>query len=295
MTRLLGSLLMTALSAGGFLAQAAGDTRAADLLKEARAALGGDAAVNRVQALLATGHIARAAGATRLEGDLTLQFALPDRLLRTEALSPDGGLTLITEQGVRGNVLLRGARTFNAPPGAVIRTPPPPARGSEAEAEALRAARADLARLSLGLLLKAPGTQPLDFAYGGTAESPDGTADVLDVKGRDGSTFAAKLLLDRATHRPLMLTYRGVAPRMVVQTRRVERGTPPPDASQVPSAPPSEAVDIEVFYDDYRTVGGLMLPHHITRSVGGDVQEEWTFSSWQVNPTFKPDAFDVKP
>lgn len=295
MARLLGYLLMTALSAGGFLAQAAGDTRAADLLKQARTALGGEAALNAVNAVLGTGHVARAAGPTRLEGDLTLQFALPDRLLRTEALSPDGGLTLVSDQGFSGDTLLRAARTFNAPPGAIIRTPPPPARGTDAEAEALRAARADLARLAVGLLLKAPGTQPLDFAYGGTAESPDGTADVLDVKGRDGSTFAAKLLLDRTTHRPLMLTYRGVAPRMVVQTRRVERGTPPPDASQ-PTAPPAgEAVDIEVFYDDYRKVGSLMLPHHITRSVGGEAQEEWTFSSFQLNPTFKPDAFDVKP
>lgn len=294
MTRLLGYLLMTALSAGGFFAQAAGDTRAADLLQQARAALGGEAALNGVTSLTATGHVARAAGTARLEGDLTLQFALPDRLLRTDALSPDGGLTLVTDQGFNGDALLRSSRTFNAPPGAIIRTPPPPARGSEAEAEALRAARADLARLTLGLLLRAPGSQPLDITYGGTAESPDGTADVLDVKARD-SAFAAKLLLDRSTHRPLMLTYRGVAPRMVVRTQRVERGAAPPDAASIPALPQGETVDIELFYDDYRKVGALMLPHHITRSVGGEVSEEWTLSAFQLNPTFKPGTFDAKP
>jgi hypothetical protein len=296
MERLLGYLLMAALTAGGYVAQVAGDEKAAELLKQARVALGGEAAVQNVQGLSATGTVKRAAGNLQLAGDVTLHMQLPDRMLRTDSISPDGAITLVNDQGMNGDTLLRAARTFNAPPGAVIRTPPPPPKGSEAEAQALRAARADLARLTVALLLRAPQSQPVDFTYGGQAEAPDGKADVIDVKGRDGSTFAAKLFLDSTSHRPLMLAYRGVAPRMVVQTRRAERGATPsaerlPDP---PALPAGDVVDIEMFLDDYRAVNGLLLPHHITRSVGGEVTEELTFTSYQVNPAFKPGTFEAK-
>ncbi len=294
MERLLGYLLMTALTLGGYAAQLTGDTKAAELLRQARASLGGEPAMTNVQALSTKGAVKRAAGTLQLAGDIELDLQLPDRMLRTDSLSPDGGMTLVTEQGVNGGTLLRGSRTFNAPPGAVIRTPPPPPKGSDAEAEALRASRADLARLTVALLLRAPASQPLDFSYGGTAEAPDGKADVIDVKGRDGNTFAAKLFLDVSTHRPLMLSYRGVAPRLVVQNRRVERGGPPPDASQPSPQPAGDVVDIDMFLDDYREVGALMLPHHITRSIAGEVSEEWTLTSYTVNPSFKPGTFDPR-
>ena len=294
MQRRFGYLVMTALAIGVCALQAADDTKAADLLAQARVALGGEQVLARVQSVSASGTVTRAAGSMQLSGDLSLQLQLPDRMLRTDALSPAGGLTLVTEQGVNGDVLLRGSRTFNAPPGAIIRTPPPPAKGSDAEAQALRAARADLARLALALLLRTPDSQPTEFSYGGTAEAPDGKADVIDVKGRDGNAFAARLFLDAATRRPLMLSYRGVAPRMVVQTRRVERGAAPPDAGAPAAPPPGDVVDIDMFLDDYRRVDGIMLPHHITRSVAGEVTEEWTIKSFATNPAFKPGTFDPR-
>lgn len=297
MERLLGYLLLVALGAGGYLAEAAGDTKAADLLRQARIALGGEARVESVRTLSLAGAVSRVlGGGTRLDGDLTIELAFPDRMLRTESLSPDGGVTLVTAQGVNGDTLLRSARTFNAPPGAVIRTPPPPARGSDAEREALRAARADLARLTIALLARVPTTLPVEVSYAGQAESPDGTADVVDVKATDGSAFATKLFLDAASHRPLMLSYRGVAPRMVVQTRRLQ-GAPPRDgrAPDLPAPPqPGEVVDIEMFLDDYRPVNGVLLPHRITRAVAGETNEEWTFKSTAVNPTLKPDTFEAK-
>jgi hypothetical protein len=38
-------------------------------------------------------------------------------------------------------------------------------------------------------------------------------------------------------------------------------------------------------------VDGVMLPHHITRSVGGEANEELTFKTIKVNPAFKAEAF----
>jgi hypothetical protein len=296
MTHLLTSLLLATLTLGGLLSQAIGDSHAAEVLQRARTALGGESRLGGVRAISATGKVTRAAGAMQLSGDLTLQIELPDRMLRTDSLSPDGGLTVVTDQGVNGTALLRASRTFNAPPGAVIRVPPPPPKGSEAEAQAVRAARADLARLTIALLLRAPTSQPLTFTYGGRAEASDGRADVLDITGSEGNTFAAKLFLDEKTHRPLMLSYRGVAPRMFMQTRRVD-GPQPADgaaAAGPASLPQGDIVEIQMFLDDYRQDEGILLPHHITRSVGGEVNEDWTLASFKVNPAFKTGTFDAK-
>jgi hypothetical protein len=73
---------------------------------------------------------------------------------------------------------------------------------------------------------------PLEFTDGGEAESPDGKADVVNVKGP--GSFAARLFIDKSSHRPLMLSYQGVAPRMVVQTMR---GGPTPDPAAASATP----------------------------------------------------------
>ena len=77
----------------------------------------------------------------------------------------------------------------------MIRTAPPPT--GDAEAQALRNARADLARMALAFLLTSPASMPLEFTYGGEAESDDGKADVVDAKG--AGNFAARIFLDQKT------------------------------------------------------------------------------------------------
>jgi hypothetical protein len=135
----------------------------------------------------------------------------------------------------------------------------------------------------------------LEFRYGGEAEAADGKADILQVKG--ANSFAAQMFLDKTTHRPLMLAYKGVAPQMRVQT---VQGPPPAggrggaEPSTDHAAPPPTLVDIDMFLDDYRAIDGVMLPHHITRSIDGKTNEEWTFKTIKVNPAFKADAFSVK-
>jgi hypothetical protein len=285
-------LISAALTLGGYAARAAGDTKAAELLAQARAAIGGDSKVSKVQALSCTGSLQRAMGDRQIGGEVTIDLQLPDKFLRTDSVSPMGdGALIVTEQGVNGDKVLRNSKTLNTSPGMMIRMPPPPAPGSDAEMQLLRNSRAELARLSVVLLLTSPSSTPLEFTYGGEAESTDGKADVLDVKGP--SSFAAKLFLDKATHRPLMLTYRGVAPRMVMQTQRGD-GPGAGQRQELPPPPAPEQVDISMFLDDYRSVDGVMLPHHITRAVGGQPSEEWTFKTIKVNPTFKAETFASK-
>jgi hypothetical protein len=296
MSKIASLVAILFLSFASFVAQATGDSKAADLLAQARAALGGEKPLAKVQGLSCAGTLQRLAGDRQIGGELTLDLQLPDKMLRSESISPMGdGALVVTDQGINGDAVLRRAKTLNAPAGMIIRMPPPPAPGSDAEAQALRNSRAEMARLTVALLLVAPPSLPLEFAYAGEAEAADGKADVLNVKGP--ASFVAQLFLDKATHRPLMLSYKGVAPQIRVQTQR----GPAPDGADAhgrgddgaaAGAPP--VVDINMFLDDYKPVDGLMLPHHITRAVDGKTNEEWTFTSIKVNPSFKPDTFSAK-
>jgi hypothetical protein len=283
-----------AMTAGGFAARLSGDTKAEQLMAQARAALGGEKSLSKVQGLTATGTYQRTMQDRQLSGEVTIDLQLPDKMLRTESMSPMGDMTIITEQGVNGEKLLRHQRTLNGPPGMVVRMGAAPT--GDAEAQAIRNARADLARTALAFLLMSPASLPLEFSAGGEAASDEGKADVIDVKG--AGNFAARLLLDQKSHRPLMLMYRGVAPRVMIQTQQGAppdggrgRGEPTHDA---PAAPAPQVVDITLYLDDYKPVEGVMLPHHIARSVDGKPTEDMTFKTITLNPTFKADAFATR-
>lgn len=289
MKRFLTSVIVIAVAASATGA----DKKADDLIAQARAAIGGDKNIAKVQGLSLTGAVSRAVGERTVAGEMTIDLQLPDKMLRSDAISPMGdSVLLITEQGFNGDTLLRFSKVSGAGPGMMIRTPPPPAPGSADEAQQLRNSRADFARLAVAMLLTAPKSMPIDFTYGGEAESPDGKADVIDLKG-EGS-FAAKLLLDQKSRRPLMLTYRGLSPRMVVQTQTVGGGRGDAARGELPAPPPPPLVDINMFFDDYKSVDGLMLPHHVARAVDGKTTEEWTFKTIKINPAFKADTFAKK-
>jgi hypothetical protein len=296
MQRVMMSCVSLGMMLGSLLAGAEGDTKAAALLEQARAALGGGSKLSKVQGLSATGTLAREMADRQVTGELTIDVQLPDKMVRTDSMSPMGDATIVLINGVNGETLIRNSKTLNAGPGLMVRMPASPAAGSDAETQALRAARAELARFAVAFLLTPPPSMPLEFVHGGEAESPDGKADVVNVKGP--GSFAARLFFDKSSHRPLMLSYQGVAPRMVVQTMR---GGPAPDpaaaerhANEGAAAQPPQAVDIQMFLDDYRPVDGVMFPHHVSRSVDVKTTEEWTFKTIKINPAFKPDAFSGK-
>jgi len=291
MPRILMSLFSLFLTLAGFVAQISGDARTSELLAQARAALGGEKTLAKVHGLSAAGTFTRVLPDRQLAGDMTIDLQLPDKMLRTESVSPFGDATIVTLQGVNGDQVLRNARTIGGGPNMIVRMAPP-AAGSDAEAQPLRNGRAEMVRLRIALFLTPPPSMPVDFAYGGEAEAEDGKADVLDVKGP--GSFVVRLFLDKTTHRPLMLSYKGVAPTMVV---RRQEGGPPPDSPTVerpaaPQAPP--LVDITMFFGDYKETDGVWMPHHVSRSVDGKPSEDWTFKSVKLNPAFKADAFSAK-
>jgi hypothetical protein len=320
-------------SGGVSLAQS-GDAKAAAVMAAARKALGGEQRLAALKALSLRGAYRRDMGAPgggggamsislsgpgpggpgggspQLTGDLEIDVAFPDNYIKV-----DNGTGMMAITRIDG---FEGDRPFSdvssSQPGMRIFADDP-TKDPATRAAALRRSREELARLLLGLIA---GTQPsfaVTYTYAGQAESPDGTADVIDVKGPDN--FTARLLLDTKSHLPLMLTYTAPEPRMVMRTSRDMGGRPPAAAGHGGAAPaateplspeererlakamteadstPLKLIEYRVFFTDFRTVGGLSLPHHITRGTAEKTTEEWEIKSYAVNPTLKADRFKV--
>ena len=130
--------------------------------------------------------------------------------------------------------------------------------------EALRRARqADLTRLLLILL----AATDVPVAWIGTAEAPDGKADVLELT--PANQPAIRLFLDETSHMPLMITWQGAG--------RGRGG-----AAQIPQ---------QMTVAEYKTVNGIKFPHLITRGTSEQTVEEWTIENYRVNPSFRADVF----
>jgi hypothetical protein len=142
----------------------------------------------------------------------------------------------------------------------------------------LRARQADLARLMVMWLLDTDA--PVTWV--GTAESPDGKADVLELRAADAST---RLFLDQATHMPLMITWQ--VGRLLAAGRRGGGG----DGQSPPVSRAPEQPALQFTMSDYRVVNGLKLPHLITRGTPDRTIEEWNVKSYKLNPVFKADVF----
>ena len=165
----------------------------------------------------------------------------------------------------------------------------------------LRQRQADLSRLMFVWLL----TTDAPVTWIGTAESPDGTADVVELRPADG-TPSTRLFLDAATHMPLMITWPGAAPQGAGRrgggARRggadqpggAQPGGDPAAAPPPPAPAPPQQATLRMTLADYKTVGGIKLPHTITRGVNGQTNEEWAISSYKVNQTFRSNTFEQK-
>ena len=165
-----------------------------------------------------------------MSGDIEIDVEFPDKYIKVDVGT--GMMAMTRTEGFEGD---RPVRRRGVQPARHAGHREPAGDDPAARQAALRRSREDLARLLLGIVA---GTQPsfaVTYTYAGQAESPDGKADVIDVKGADN--FAARLFLDAQSHLPLMLTYMAPEPRMVMRTSR--DGGPPAAAGQAVERPPT--------------------------------------------------------
>lgn len=274
-----------------------GETRAAELVAKARQAIGGDAKLKSIKSLSITGTYRRVMGERETTGDSEFELLLPDRIRRSETMNIMPGIEMTRTDVLNGSEVWSDAQSSGAHAGGggvVIRRAPE--GGPEVRANSENAVRADLARTSLAFLLSTPSTVPLEYTYVGEAEAPDGKAEVIDVTGPNN--FSVRIFLDQKTSRPLMMTYKGRAPRYTMRTitgpqvNREEMDKRAQEEAAKAAAAPD--VEFQLSLDDYREVNGVLFPHSLSRMVDGKTTEETTIKKIVVNPQIKPDRFEKK-
>jgi len=298
--------------------------RGASLLAEARKAIGGEDKVAAVKRLQVTGTFLRSTGPDQIiDGDFDVFVELPDKYRRNELTGFAGANVDRTEVlngtdvwdetsggftggrgfpggggfgrgggggGARGGGDRGGFRGGGRPPqnaGAPQPDAAPPT-DERLKEQQRRTRQAELARLALVWLLTTDG--PVTWI--GTAESPDGTADVLEVRPANG--VPTRLFLESSTHLPLMITWQGQPSRGGDLGRR---GSGQGRRGGAPAGPPSPPATqgqatLELYMSQYKSVNGITLPHLITRGTAGTTQEELRVKSFKINPTFKADTFN---
>ncbi len=148
----------------------------------------------------------------------------------------------------------------------------------------------EMLRTTLSLLLSAPEGMEVSYSYAGETTVDGATANVIDVDSL-GSKF--KLYLDKTTNLPKMISYLG-APMKVV---KFEKPASSDNAAEkdvkviVRKMESSETVERQVRFSDFRTVGGLILPHKWTETVAGNTGETVDITSYEINPANIADKF----
>jgi hypothetical protein len=293
------ALLFGLLAAAWLTGTAAADEKAAEILSQARKALGGEK-LDKLQGLSAEGSYRRVMGEREMSGDLELALQLPDKYLRMETVGLDPSNPMRRFSGFNGTTVIES--TSGGGGGMMFRTmmgPGPDGREltpEEREQRRLRMIQRDFGRLLVVLTAGSTPAFPVEYTWAGVAESDDGKADVLDVKGPDD--FSARLFVDQATHLPLMLSYREPMPRF--QQFRGTAGQPPSREeiekrmAEMRAAGPPPLADVQLFVADHEKVDGVLLPRTVRRAVDGKTVEELQLTKLQVNPAFKADKFEKK-
>jgi hypothetical protein len=269
--------------------------KAQQLIAQSRAALGGD----KLKSLSVTGNYRRTFGQMEMAGEVSYDLLLPDKMMKTETMNPAPSLEITRVETLNGDEVWDDQQQRGGGGMMIFRRGPggPGVDPQKAHDMMRQIVRSDFARLAIGWLMTTPSSFPVEYSFAGEAESPDGKADVLEVKGPGG--FAARLFLDQKTHYPLMLTYNGKKPRIITQTA-------PPGAHRNPEemekrmkegeAEDAKQPDVEfrIYLSDYREVNGVSFPHKLTKSIENEVNEEMEIKTVKINPQLKPEKFVKK-
>ncbi len=313
------SVVLMALSVIGQQVSATkGDVeRAIELLKQARAAIGGEPAISSIQSLSISGKSHRQLqlpdqSAKELNGEFELHMLLPDKMMRLEKMmigTPDGAErpNISDDKDVK---IFKDARVKIIRGGDMER--------GEAEKVMRQHEQSEIAHWMLGLLLTPPPAFDATYNYVGEGDVEGIRAEIIEAQSAGG--FAMKIYLDKNSHLPLMMSYQGSLPRIpfgqglkiegpgdggedivIVRHRKEgESGQELPriivkgkdgetvvqdgDKFTLPaSAPEFENALIQVRFSDFRTEGGVMLPHTLTQLVNGKVETVWTVERYDIN------------
>jgi hypothetical protein len=308
----------------------------AKILGDVRKALGADKGEVKTLAVVGRSQRNRSDGSSS-ESDFEMFMELPDKFMKRDVVMAMGPTSVYRMSGFNGDGLIN---EVDAPPslstgGGMIRmissggpaqgAQQTPEQAAEARKRQLTTAKQDFARLALGMFATSSAAYPVELTYGGEAESADGKAYVILVKGE--GNFAAKLFVDTKTNLPLMLSWMDKEPLQVTMGPGGGRaggggaggggagggafvvgggGHPgmtgaPGDLEKMQKEMEEKikeaearrrTVEFRVFYGDYKTFNGVKLPTRIQRMVDGTPSDEMTFDRVQVNGKIDPKKFE---
>ncbi|MBK6797052.1 MAG: hypothetical protein IPG76_09760 [Acidobacteria bacterium] len=190
--------------------------------------------------------------------------------------------------------------------------------------------RREMIQVMLVWLLVTPPSSQMQYVYIGEAPGPEGSKlDVLDGKSADG--IGVRLYFTQEDHKLIGLSYKartrsrnfGARPAGGPGGPGGQAGQPaqggqrPPQQGQAaggqgqrPEATPEERerrmkeamdafekspeVDFRWALSEYKSVGGINLPHRLTKFEGQNANEEWEISKFKVNPKLTADKFVKK-
>jgi hypothetical protein len=301
--------------------------RAQTILSEMHKAMGGER-LAALRTIVASGRTRRVRGDNLVPIEFEINIELPDKYVRKDEVPAEESQP--TSNGFVGSEVVQfplapAGRGRPGGPGPVAAGPggrgPTPAPTPE-QLEAQRAARLatvkqDFARLMLGLVASSLETYPLQFGYAAQAAAPQGTADVLDVRG--AGNFSARLFVGSDTRLPIMVSWQAPPSAVLVRTPGgaaspsvppgavfIDAPAPPPAGSS-PEASAEYAkqvaalrqkaqatpVEYRLYYADYRDVDGVKFPFRLRRAIGADTTEETIFDRFRLNTRIDPRKFAV--
>lgn len=307
--------------------------RAMELLRQARAAIGGDNAVKNVENLSLKGKSRRVLkiknqADKEINSEYEMAVLLPNQIFKMEriGLHGDGSNTFKFEIEDNDEV---AEKVFE------IRTDK-----EERTDDGMKVSRTnmdnEMYRFTLGFLLTPPKDANLNYDYTGEENVDGQTANVISVSSN--GNVVMRLYLDKQSNLPLMMSYKGHVrhthpvvmelsnnangkinsgekevvivresngnvsrelPDKIMFERKANGDVSNMDGKFNVVVRESAGAEIHVKFSDYRNVGGLRLPFQITEIVNGTVDQTITVDSYEINvpnmaERFKPHKVQIR-
>ena len=143
----------------------------------------------------------------------------------------------------------------------------------------------ELLHTTLGLLLTAPAGMDVNYTYAGDG-NVDGTS--CDVVVAEFGGAAYRLYLAKASSLPVMMGYEGVSEPQVFTFRTTSPQSGDEKQNMVFTrkieGQGMKMAEFNVKVSDYRTVNGVQLPYKWTQTAGGEPDETFDVTSYEINP-----------
>ena len=274
------------------------------VLREMRAALGGDATLDAIQTWSVNGSVTSSPGSFRSSSSFEMFVMLPDHYMeiRRHLSSPAGPVRMDIEttnyRGFRGDVRIRRTdSTFPVPPDPGPQTPEAIA---ERDRRAVQGNKREFARLAVALFGKSFAGSPIAFSYVGPETADGQPTEVVEMRTTDG--FVMRLYVNRSTHLPAFIAWQSPAPvvftttstsTMTVRGGQVMTQTPPVFNPTGPPPAPGPDVLWRTAFSDFKLQDGLNWPHRVKEMVGDKVTEDMKLGKFKINPKIDARKFNV--